>query len=70
VVRKPSERVIRSDLGWFLIVLLVFTISIAGLAGAHAIYRATGPHPQVTVLVRRVKGYANRLIRLGRLKRP
>jgi hypothetical protein len=68
VVRKPSERVVRSDRGWFLIFLLVFMLSIGGLFGAHAIYRATGPHPRVTMFMRRVKGYANRLVRLGRLK--
>ena len=70
MVRKPSTRVIRSDRAWFLIFLLVFVLSLGGLFSVRAIYRATGPHPRVTLFVRRVKGYANRLVRLGRLKRP
>jgi hypothetical protein len=70
VVGEPSERVVRSDRGWFLVFVLVFALSLGGLFGAHAIYRATGPHPQVTMFMRRVKGYANRLARLGRLRRP
>jgi len=63
-------QIIRSDRGWFVAVVLVFTITIGSLAGVHAVYRATGPHPEVTVFVRRLKGYANRLVRLGRLRRP
>ena len=29
---------------------------------ARAVYKATGPHPQVTVFLRRVKSYANALL--------
>ena len=67
---QPWQRTVRSDRGWFLIVVLVFTISTGGLAGAYAVYRATGPHPEVTVFVRRVKGYANRILKVGRLRQP
>ena len=70
MARKPGQGTVRSDRGWFLIVVLVFATSIGGLVAGYAVYRATGPHPEVTVLVRRVKSYANRILKVGRLNQP
>jgi len=64
-----GKDVARSDRRWFLTVTIVFAVTVGGLLGAREIYRATGPHPEVIVFVRRVKFYANSLLRQGRLKR-
>ena len=63
--RRPraEEEVKRSDRRWFLAALLVFTGSVGALFGAREVFRATGPHPEVTLFVRRLKSYANRLLR-------
>jgi hypothetical protein len=63
----PSD-IARSDRRWLLTVLAVFVATVGSLLGVREIYRATGPHPEVVVFMRRVKFYANSLLR-QRLKR-
>ena len=67
--KRPGKDVLRTDRRWLLTVTAVFAVTIGSLLGAREIYRATGPHPEVVVFVRRVKFYANSLLRQGRLKR-
>ncbi|HJQ83167.1 MAG TPA: hypothetical protein VKA21_03765 [Candidatus Binatia bacterium] len=59
----------RVDRRWFIASAAVFVGSLGGLFGVHAVYRATGPHPEVTLFVRRIKLYANKLLR-HRFRRP
>jgi hypothetical protein len=67
--RLPAdEEVRRTDRRWFVAATVVFVGSFGGLLGAREVYHLTGPHPEVTLLIRRVKLYANRLLR-QRLKR-
>jgi hypothetical protein len=59
----------RADRRWFLAAAAVFTLSLGVFFGAHRLYRVTGPHPQVTAFVRRMKGLARRFLpRWRRLK--
>ena len=51
-----------SDRRWLLVAFAVFAATLVLLFGAHMVYRATGPHPQVTVFVRRVKGLAHKFL--------
>jgi hypothetical protein len=44
-----------ADRRWFLVVVIIFVASVALLLGAHALYRATGPHPEVMLLLRELK---------------
>jgi len=69
VRRDPQEEVRRADRRWLLIAAAVFAGSVASLLALHGLYRVTGPHPQVTVFLRRVKLFANSLLRQGRLRR-
>ncbi len=64
---RPKE-VTRTDRRWLLTATVVFVVSVASLLAAREIYRATGPHPHVVALVRRMKFYANSLLRQGRFK--
>jgi hypothetical protein len=66
--RKTDDDVARADRRWFLVAAGVFTASIVFLVGAHQVYRATGPHPEVTVFVQDVKRLARRFI--PRVRRP
>lgn len=61
---SPTHRagVARSDLRWLLAWLAVFVAAILALLAAHQVYRLTGPHPQVTVFIRRLKHHARWLI--------
>jgi hypothetical protein len=68
-MRPSREDVARSDRRWLVTVATVFAVTVGGLFGIRELYRATGPHPEVVVFVRRVKFYANSLLRQGRLKR-
>jgi hypothetical protein len=62
--RLPAdEEVRRTDRRWFVTATVVFVGSFGGLLGAREVYHATGPHPEVTLFVRRVKLLANRLLR-------
>jgi len=67
--RNVDDEVARTDRRWFLAAALVFAGSLGGLLGAAQIYRATGPHPEGTLFIRRVKRYANSLLRQGLRRR-
>jgi hypothetical protein len=68
--RPEAEReVARVDRRWFLTVAIVFGASLGGLLGAAFVYRVTGPHLWGTIVLQRIKRYANRLLR-QRLRRP
>lgn len=56
------REVARSDRRWLMAWAAIFLAMFGLLAGAHGIYRATGPHPEVTVFLRRVKHHARWLI--------
>ena len=60
--RSHRQVVARSDVRWLLVWLAVFAASILTLLAAHQVYRMTGPHPQVTVLIRKLKHHARWLI--------
>ena len=71
VARRPSRatrEVLRTDRRWFLASAAIFGLSIAGFAASVAVYRWTGPHPRVTLLVRRLRAFARWVI--PRQKRP
>ncbi len=52
----------RDDTRLLLVWLGIFIVLLAGAAGLHALYRWTGPHPQVTAVIRRAKHHARWLI--------
>jgi hypothetical protein len=59
---RLAREVERSDRRWFLLTL-VGSASLVGLFfGARAIYHLTGPHPQVTLFLRKVRGVARWVI--------
>lgn len=58
----PPHHVVQSDRRWFLVLAATFVASSAGLFSLHAIYRATGPHPNVTIFLRSVKRQLRRVI--------
>ena len=60
--RPHHHSVARSDLRWLLAWLAMFLASILALLAAHQVYRMTGPHPQMTVFIRRLKHHARWLI--------
>jgi hypothetical protein len=60
--RDHRDRVARSDARWLLAWGAVFLGAILALLAAHQVYRLTGPHPQVTVFIRRLKHHARWLI--------
>jgi hypothetical protein len=60
--RGPRAQVTRSDTRWLLAWVGVFLAAMLALLAVHQVYRLTGPHPQVTVFVRRLKHYARWLI--------
>jgi len=51
----PPPHVVQSDRRWFLALAAAFVASFGGLFALHAVYRATGPHPNVTIFLRSVK---------------
>ena len=59
---RAEREVVRTDRRWFLAALGVFAVSVASLLGAYGIYKATGPHPEMTLFLRRVKRIARRLV--------
>ena len=63
-----ADQVARADRRWFLASVLVFVGTVVAVLAALFVYRATGPHPRVTLFVRQIKRYANQLLR-QRLRR-
>jgi hypothetical protein len=63
-----SQDVSRTDRRWLIAVVALFAVAAGAVFGAREVYRATAPHPQLSYLFRRVKYYANALLRQGRLK--
>lgn len=61
-VRRHRDQVARSDLRWLLAWVGVFFAGILVMLATREVYRATGPHPRVTALVRRLKHHARWLI--------
>jgi len=61
--RSDREELFRVDRRWFITAVAVFLASFAGLVGAGAIYRATGPHPRLGWLMRRIRFYSNAMMR-------
>jgi hypothetical protein len=57
-----SREVARTDRRWLLAAADVFAGWLGAFAAARALYVATGPHPEVTLFLRRVKSYANKLL--------
>jgi len=57
-----SREVARADRRWLLAAAAVFAGWLGAFAAAHVLYLATGPHPGVTLFLRRVKSYANKLL--------
>jgi hypothetical protein len=64
VLRRTIDdsEVRRVDRRWLVAWVGVFVLLLGGFAGLHQIYRWTGPHPEVTVFIRRVKHHARWLI--------
>lgn len=62
----PSNRTTREtqdvDRRWLLAAVAVFGGTAVVLFVMRWLYRVTGPHPEVTLLVRRVKALARRLL--------
>ncbi len=60
----PSHRqqVRREDARVLLIGMTIFAVLLASAASLHAVYRWTGPHPRMTVLIRKAKHHARWLI--------
>ncbi|MCW5893903.1 MAG: hypothetical protein KIT14_25650 [bacterium] len=56
------REVARSDRRWLMVWAAIFLAMFGLFAAAHGIYRATGPHPEVQVFLRRVKHHARWLI--------
>lgn len=59
---KHRVAVARDDRRWLLAWVAIFTGTLAVLVLAHQVYRMTGPHPEVTTAIRRLKHHARWLI--------
>lgn len=54
-----ERELVRSDRRWLFVVVAAFVGSVGLLYGAYRIYKATGPHPEVTLFIRRAKYVAH-----------
>ena len=68
-ITRHQREVVRVDRRWLLTWILSFSLSLGILAGMYAIYKATGPHPQVRAFFRALKHEARWLIP-GLKKKP
>ena len=63
VLRTRHEReTARSDRRWFLFTIAGAAALVVLIFGAREVYHWTGPHPKVTMLMRRVRGFARWVI--------
>jgi len=60
---SPRDDVAKVDRRWFITAAVLFVASLGGLASAARIYRATGPHPNLGWVMRRLRFYSNALMR-------
>ena len=68
-ITRHQREVVRIDRRWLLTWIASFALSLGIFAGAYAIYKATGPHPQVRAFIRALKHEARWLIP-GLKKKP
>ena len=59
----------RSDTRWLVAWLGIFASMMLLVIGAQQVYRATGPHPEVTAFVRQLKHHSRWLIPFMKGKR-
>ena len=52
---RHQREVLQLDRRWLLAWLASFTASLLLIFGAYAAYKVTGPHPQVTLLLRQLR---------------
>ncbi len=62
VTQHARREVVRADRRWLALTLLVFVVAMAVFVGGLALYRMTGPHPAVTLLLRQLRGWAKWVI--------
>jgi hypothetical protein len=55
---RAQLEVARTDRRWLALVAVMFVLVVSLLFGAFAIYRWTGPHVEVTLLLRRLRNMA------------
>lgn len=55
VVTRHQREVLQVDRRWLLTWMVSFAGSLAFVAGLYGVYKVTGPHPEVTALVRGLK---------------
>jgi hypothetical protein len=68
-ITRHQREVVRVDRWWLLAWIASFTVSIGILFGAYAIYKATGPHPEIRAFIRQLRHEARWLIP-GLKKKP
>ena len=68
-ISRHEREVVRVDRRWLLAWIASFAMSLGLLAGAYAVYKATGPHPQIRAFIRQLKHEARWLIP-GLKKKP
>jgi hypothetical protein len=69
ISRSHRAEVSRSDTRWLVAWLGIFASMMLLVIGAHQVYRATGPHPAVTAVVRQLKHHSRWLIPFMKGKR-
>ena len=59
---RKTREVHNADRRWLLAAFAVFGVTATILLVGHWLYRVTGPHPEVTLLLGRVKALSKRLL--------
>ena len=59
---RRTQEVHNADRRWLIAAFAIFGGTAVVLLGARWLYRVTGPHPEVTLLFRRVKAFSRRLL--------
>jgi hypothetical protein len=68
-ITRHQREVLRIDRRWLVTWMVSFVGSLLLFFGAYAIYKATGPHPQMTVFLRALRHEARWLIP-GQKRKP